>query len=87
MSQFQEKAALQGLGTHQELDHYCYCVAGVAGKLLTELFIDFDPTLLAQRENLHRLAVSFSTGLQLTNTVKDQWDDRLRGVCWLPRDL
>ncbi|MGE8145917.1 isopentenyl-diphosphate Delta-isomerase [Pseudomonas frederiksbergensis] len=87
MSEFQENAGLRGLATHQELDRYCYCVAGVVGTLLTELFIDFDPTLLPQRENLHRLALSFGTGLQLTNIVKDQWDDRQRGACWLPRDL
>ncbi|MFJ7797279.1 isopentenyl-diphosphate Delta-isomerase [Pseudomonas sp. NPDC096950] len=87
MSEFQENAGLQGLATRQKLDRYCYCVAGIVGTLLTELFIDFDPTLLPQRENLHRLALSFGTGLQLTNIVKDQWDDRLRGACWLPQDL
>ncbi|RON55741.1 phytoene synthase [Pseudomonas frederiksbergensis] len=87
MSEFQENAGLRGLATHQALDRYCYCVAGVVGTLLTELFIDFDPTLLSQRENLHRLALSFGTGLQLTNIVKDQWDDRQRGACWLPQDL
>ncbi|WP_213937711.1 phytoene/squalene synthase family protein [Pseudomonas sp. dw_612] len=87
MSEFQENAGLQGLATQRELDRYCYCVAGVVGKLLTEFFIDIEPSLLSQRENLHRLAVSFGTGLQLTNILKDQWDDRLRGACWLPRDL
>lgn len=87
MSEFQEQAGLQGLATHQQLDRYCYCVAGVVGTLLTELFIDFDPSLLSRRESLHRLALSFGAGLQLTNIVKDHWDDRLQGVCWLPRDL
>jgi phytoene/squalene synthetase len=87
MSEFQENAGVQGLDTSEQLDRYCYCVAGVVGKLLTELFIDFEPALLPQRENLHRLALSFGMGLQLTNILKDQWDDRLRGACWLPRDL
>lgn len=87
MSEFQENAGVQGLDTSEQLDRYCYCVAGVVGKLLTELFIDFEHALLPQRENLHRLALSFGMGLQLTNILKDQWDDRLRGACWLPRDL
>jgi 4,4'-diapophytoene synthase len=25
--------------------------------------------------------------LQMTNILKDTWDDRRRGVCWLPRDV
>ena len=33
-----------------------------------------------------RLAVSFGQGLQMTNILKDIWDDRERGACWLPRD-
>ena len=33
------------------------------------------------------LAVSFGQGLQMTNILKDFWEDRQRGVCWLPRDV
>jgi farnesyl-diphosphate farnesyltransferase len=31
------------------------------------------------------LAVSFGQGLQMTNIMKDVWEDRARGACWLPR--
>ena len=33
------------------------------------------------------LAVSFGQGLQMTNILKDIWEDRRRGACWLPRDI
>ena len=33
------------------------------------------------------LAVSFGQGLQMTNILKDVWEDLdRRGACWLPRD-
>lgn len=87
MAEFQGKVSLRGLDSRQELDRYCYCVSGVVGEMLTELFIDYEPALAAQRTVLRRLAVSFGTGIQLTNILKDQREDRLRGVCWLPQDL
>ncbi|NIR30677.1 MAG: squalene/phytoene synthase family protein, partial [Gammaproteobacteria bacterium] len=33
------------------------------------------------------LSVSFGQGLQMTNILKDIWDDHERGACWLPRDV
>ena len=34
-----------------------------------------------------RLAVSFGQGLQMTNILKDFWEDRRRQACWLPRSV
>ncbi len=87
MAEFQNKASLSGLADRQELDRYCYCVAGCVGETLTEFFIDYAPELAPQRQALRKLARSFGAGLQLTNILKDQRDDAARGVCWLPRDL
>lgn len=87
MREYQSTVSLNGLPSRHELDRYCYCVAGVVGEMLTDLFIDFAPELASQRPTLLRLSVSFGLGLQLTNILKDQWEDRLQGVCWLPRDL
>ena len=87
MAEFQDKTSLRGLASREELDRYCYYAAGVVGEMLTELFIDYEPALAPQRSTLRWLAVSFGTGLQLTNILKDQGEDRLRGICWLPRDL
>jgi 4,4'-diapophytoene synthase len=33
------------------------------------------------------LAVSFGQGLQMTNILKDVWEDNQRGACWLPRRI
>jgi farnesyl-diphosphate farnesyltransferase len=87
MHEFQRKAGPQGLATLHDLDRYCYCVAGVVGEMLTELFVDFEPALVPHRNTMLRLAVSFGQGLQMTNILKDQWEDRTRGVCWLPQDM
>jgi len=87
MREFQYTVGLDGMPSRHELDRYCYCVAGVVGEMLTDLFIDFAPELASQRATLLRLSISFGTGLQLTNILKDQWEDRQHGVCWLPRDL
>lgn len=87
MHDFQRTVGRQGLGSVGELDRYCYCVAGVVGEMLTELLLDHDPQLLARRDELMALAVSFGQGLQMTNILKDQWEDHAQGVCWLPQDI
>jgi farnesyl-diphosphate farnesyltransferase len=87
MPRFQRTANLGGLADVQELDSYCYYVAGVVGEMLTELFCAYSPEIERQRERLSPLAVSFGLGLQMTNIIKDIWDDRRRGVSWMPRDI
>lgn len=87
MADFQENKSLAGLENLAALDRYCYYVAGVVGEMLTELFCDHVPEMRPHREVLLRLGVSFGQGLQMTNILKDLWDDRRRGACWLPRDV
>ena len=87
MPKFESNASREGLATLAELDRYCYYVAGVVGQMLAELFCDFSPAIDKNRSELQRLSVSFGQGLQLTNILKDIWEDYQRGVCWLPRDL
>ena len=87
MSEFQRTADPNGLNDLSHLDRYCYCVAGVVGEMLTELFCDYSAEINEQREDLLALSVSFGQGLQMTNILKDMWDDRCRGACWLPRDI
>jgi farnesyl-diphosphate farnesyltransferase len=36
---------------------------------------------------LSTLAASFAQGLQMTNILKDVWEDRSRGACWLPQEV
>jgi farnesyl-diphosphate farnesyltransferase len=87
MHDFQRVVGLQGLATLRDMDRYCYCVAGVVGEMLTRMLIDFEPSLAPQTKHLMQLAVSFGQGLQMTNILKDQWEDRNHGVCWLPQDV
>jgi len=76
-----------GLSDMGELDHYCYVVAGVVGEMLTELFCDHCAEIDSRREALEKLATSFGQGLQMTNILKDIWDDKREGRCWLPKNL
>ena len=87
MAYFQHSVTTAGLADLEEMDHYCYCVAGVVGEMLTDLFCDYSPDIDIHRDELQQLAASFGQGLQMTNILKDIWDDRARGACWLPRDI
>ncbi len=87
MARFQENASRDGLEDMAALDSYCYHVAGVVGEMLTELFCMHDPEIAAHRGRLQSLAVSFGQGLQMTNILKDVWEDYARGACWLPREV
>ena len=80
--------ALETLDTVDDLERYCYYVAGTVGHLLTALFREhFAPASKAAYGDLKRLAASFGLGLQLTNIIKDVADDRARGWSFVPRQL
>lgn len=87
MPRFQFNASVKGLPRSTDLDDYCYYVAGVVGEMLTDLFTDYSPDIARRRPGLAALAVSFAQGLQMTNILKDVWEDRSRGVCWLPQEV
>ncbi len=87
MHRFQLQAGPDGLSDLKQLDSYCYFVAGVVGEMLTELFCAHSPQIAVNADLLQQHSVSFGQGLQMTNILKDQWDDRSRGVCWLPREV
>lgn len=87
MHKFQLTASLRGLPRSTDLDDYCYYVAGVVGQMLTELFCSYSAEARQKRGELHDLAVSFAQGLQMTNILKDVWEDRGRGACWLPQEV
>lgn len=87
MAEFQANASIHGLTNLSQFNRYCYCVAGVVGEMLTELFCDYCPETAQEYDRLIKLAVSFGQALQMTNILKDVWDDHTRGVCWFPRDI
>jgi farnesyl-diphosphate farnesyltransferase len=87
MHQFQRTASLKGLARSTDMDSYCYYVAGIVGETLTELFCAYSPTIMRRYMELYELAPSFGQGLQMTNILKDVWEDRSRGACWLPQEV
>ncbi len=87
MPRFQFNASVRGLARSADLDDYCYYVAGVVGEMLTELFCCYSAQIAANRDRLEKLCESFAQGLQMTNILKDVWEDRGRGVSWLPQEV
>ena len=72
--------------TVEDLERYCFFVAGTVGHMLTDLFSEAmgvvgQPTEHALREQ----AEAFGIGLQLVNILKDVTDDRERMVSYVPR--
>ncbi len=87
MGQFQLRGEKHGLQSLEDLDQYCYYVAGVVGQMLTRLFCLHSPEVAKHHDALMALAVSFGQGLQMTNILKDVWEDYQHGACWLPRKI
>ncbi|MCK4841178.1 MAG: phytoene/squalene synthase family protein [Methylococcales bacterium] len=87
MPVFQALDLNAGLKTMSDMDDYCYYVAGCVGEMLAKLFCHYSEEINVHREELLKLSVSFGQGLQMTNILKDIWDDAQRGVCWLPQDI
>ncbi len=80
--------AFQALDRLDDLDRYCWYVAGTVGHLLTEVFRLHSPHIGAERyRQLKDRATDFGIGLQLVNIIKDVADDRVRGWSFVPRDL
>lgn len=87
MARYQDAETLDGVADLNDMGQYCYYVAGVVGEMLTELFCDYSSEIDSQRDEMMQLAVSFGQGLQMTNILKDIWEDHHRGACWMPRDI
>ena len=91
MARYQSAPPVNGTENMAALDDYCYHVAGVVGEMLCDLFDDYyQQQQIADapdRQALQKLAVSFGQGLQMTNILKDIWDDQQRNICWLPRSV
>ncbi len=75
----------RGLDDLADMAQYCHYVAGVVGEMLTELFCNHRNGMAPLRSQMHQYADSFGLGLQMTNILKDIWDDLGEQRCWLPR--
>ena len=76
------------IASMEDLDRYCYYVAGTVGNLLCDLFTLHSPLIGEKKaQSLRALSVSFGLGLQLTNILKDVQEDRRRNVSFIPQSL
>ncbi len=79
------EGSLFRLETWEDLDEYCYYVAGTIGIMLTRLFANHSSRIdAAAGKRLTALATSFGRGLQLTNILKGIGVDRGEGRVYLP---
>ena len=89
MAYFQKKfnsEEITLLENTDELEEYCYFVAGAVGEMLCNLFLKEMPNLpFPRKEKMRMNAVSFGLGLQITNISKDIVVDRGRGWSYVPR--
>ncbi len=77
-----------GTDSQEDLEQYCYYVAGTVGILLTNLFRFYSPWIGERLySELANYMVAFGEALQLTNIIKDAMGDLKRGVSFLPKDL
>jgi farnesyl-diphosphate farnesyltransferase len=71
-----------------ELDQYCYYVAGTVGLMLTSVFtLDSKKISPEIKMKLEQRSVPFGLGLQVTNIAKDFVEDQKRGWCYVPRSF
>lgn len=73
----------------EELQGYCYIVAGIVGELLTDIFLNDAPALneTPQALTLKKHTIAFGEGLQLVNILKDSNDDAVDGRVYLPTSV
>ena len=77
----QDKNGILHFESDEQLDQYCYYVAGTVGLMMNEIFAVISGTdKAASKES----AVELGIGLQLTNIVKDIRKDRLRNIHYCP---
>ncbi|HEY6931277.1 MAG TPA: squalene/phytoene synthase family protein [Thermoanaerobaculia bacterium] len=67
-----------------DLQRYCYVVAGIVGEMLTDLFLLRREQLGAIARDLRKRAAAFGEALQLVNILKDASVDVSEGRRFLP---
>ncbi|MFC4559541.1 squalene/phytoene synthase family protein [Virgibacillus kekensis] len=65
--------------TREDLDDYTYYVAGLVGVMLSDIWKWYDGT-----ETDRELAIGYGRGLQAVNILRNQDEDRERGVGFFP---
>ena len=71
----------------QELQDYCYLVAGIVGEMLSELFVLDRENLAPVAAYIRERAATFGEALQLVNILKDSAGDAEEGRRYLPEEV
>jgi len=74
----------QEIETLEELERYCYYVAGTVGWMLTALFSNACGFSSARSLHLDRFGENFGLCLQFVNIIKDSGADFREGRCFIP---
>jgi farnesyl-diphosphate farnesyltransferase len=67
------------VNTKEDLDEYTYYVAGLVGAMLSDIWRWYDGT-----ETDYELALGYGRGLQAVNMLRNQEEDKERGVSFIP---
>lgn len=67
--------------TKEDFDDYTYYVAGLVGVMLSDIWEWYDGT-----KTDYELAIGFGRGLQCVNILRNQDEDHVRGVNFLPEN-
>ena len=81
----EEEGKLAWLQSDEDLDRYCYYVAGCVGEFWTDLQFEHVPVLKSlSRDNFIEDGIRFGKGLQMTNVLRDLPEDLQMGRCYIP---
>lgn len=67
--------------TKEDLDEYTYYVAGLVGVMLSDIWEWRDGTKTDRKK-----AIAYGRGLQIVNILRNQEEDRERGVTFIPKE-
>lgn len=67
--------------TMEELEHYCYLVAGTVGEMLLPVLRDDNGTDVAMN------GIALGKGMQIVNIIRDVGEDRARARRYVPLEL
>lgn len=81
-----EKEGAVRLQSGPELHEYCFCVAGVVGEMLTQLFVEDDRALQPMNDPLLIHSPAFGEALQLVNILRDSDSDGQQQRQFIPPD-
>lgn len=70
----------------EELQEYCYYVAGIVGVMLTKIFRQ-RAGIEKKSSELKKFQIHFGIALQLINIIKDYQKDIARGWCYIPNSI